>query len=152
MDYPKFFGRGVEEVAKDLLDRLLVRDTEKGTTSGRIIEVGAYEGGKETKSREGMKYSPGKIFLMPYRGCHLLNIATDKAGYPSCVEIRKVAFHDKIIDGSGAVANFLNIDSHLDGILLGQELKIAGESVPESRIKRVSGDSDNCLGYFLIKK
>ena len=151
MNYKKFFDRKVEEVAMDLLGRQLLRVTEKGGTSGRIVQTGAYEVGRETKSREGMKYAPGTIFLMPYRGSNLLNIATDKGGYPSCVEIRQIAFHDKVIDGSGAVTKALGIEPDLDGILLGEELQIIGEPVGRSQIKKIKGEADNCLGYYSIK-
>lgn len=150
MDYKRFFNRKSEEVAKDLLGRFLIRNTAKGTTAGRIIETGAYEGGKETPSREGMKYAPGSIFLMPFRGNYFLNIATDKENYPSCVEIRKVAFHNKVVKGPGATTNYLNIKKNLDGILLGEELQISEDKVGE-KIKKVKTGPENCLGYFSIK-
>ena len=149
MDYRKFFRRDSDEVAMDLLGRLLVRTTKKGATAGRIIQVGAYEEGV-TPSREGMFYAPGRIFLMPYRGAHLLNVATDKEDYPSCVEIREIAFHDKIIKGSGLITKAFDLEN-LDGILLGGELQIIGKPVQKSKVKRINGNSDNCLGYFLIK-
>ena len=98
-----------------------------------------------------MKYSPGRIFLMPYRGAHLLNIAADRMGYPSCVEIREVAFHDEKITGSGAIANFFGIGPDLDGILIGEEIEILGRPVDASQIKRLKGDADNSIGYYLMK-
>ena len=150
MDYHKFFGRKVDIVAKDLLGRSILRITNKGNTAAKIIETGAYEEG-ETPSREGMKYAPGTIFLMPYRSTYLFNIATDKRGYPSCVEIREIALHDKIISGSGKVSKFFDIGPDLDGIVLGEEIKIIGENVDKSKIKKIKGKSDNCIGYFLIK-
>lgn len=150
MKHHKFFARKSDEAAIELLGRLLIRTTDKGATAGRIIQTGAYEGGNETPSRAGMKYAPGTIFLMPYRGSYLLNIATDREGYPSCVEIRQVAYHDKIIDGSGAITKHLGIEG-LDGILLGEKLQIAGEPVERANVKRVKGNADNCLGYYLIR-
>ena len=150
MDYHKFFGRKADRVAKDLLGRSILRITNKGSTSARIVETGAYEEG-ETPSREGMKYSPGTIFLMSYRGTYLFNIATGKRGYPSCVEIREIALHDKKISGSGKVSKFFDIGSDLDGILLGEAIKIIGENVDKYKIKKVKGRSDNCIGYFFIK-
>ena len=151
MNYRKFFGRKSEEVAKDLLGKLLLKTTDTGSTSGRIIQTGAYECGNETPSREGMKYAPGTLFLMPYRGSSLLNIATDERGFPSCVEIREIAFHDGKITGSGAVAKFFEIGADLDGILLGDEIQIIGEPVDRSKVKKIHGAVDNCIGYFLIK-
>ena len=152
MDYRRFFARKAEEVAKDLLGRLLLRNTEKGSTSARILEVGAYEEGNETESRAGMQYGPARLFLMPYRGTFLLNIATDKEMYPSCVEIRQVATHEKTVKGSGAVANFFGITQDLDGLLLGDEIQILGEPVDKSQIKKTRGSADNCLGFYSIRK
>jgi 3-methyladenine DNA glycosylase Mpg len=151
MDYGKFFRRESDEVARDLLGRLLIRNTERGATAGRITQIGAYEEGSEIPSREGMKYAPGRIFLMSHRGSHLLNISTEKKGYPSCVEIRQITFHDKIINGAGKVTTTFGITPDLDGLVLGKELQILGKPVEKSRIKRMKGDSDNCIGYFLIK-
>lgn len=151
MDYRKFFGRNSEVVARDLLGRLLVRTTDKGVTSTRIKETGAYTGG-ETESREGMRYEPGRIFLMPYRGHYLLNITTGRRNYPSCVEIRTIALHNRIIKGSGAVTKFLDVPSYFDGIELGLELKVMGNPVENSMIIRTKGNTDNCDGYFSIKK
>ena len=150
MDYNKFFGKTSEEVAKDLLGRLLVRNTENGTTAGEIIETGAYEEGKEIPSREGMKYAPGTIFLMPFRGYQLLNISTDKENYPSCVEIRRVRFHDKTIKGPGSITNFIDAKD-LDGVVLGNELEISRDQPTDLIIRKEKGSADNCLGYFSIK-
>lgn len=150
MDYKKFFGRKSEEVAQDLLGRFLIKTTRKAIV-GMITQTGAYEEGKDIVSRDGMKYAPGTIFFMPFRGSNLLNIATEKEGYPSCVEIREVAFPDRVVTGSGAVTNFLDLKQGLEGKLVGKELKISGKPVEKTKIKKVNGTSENCLGYFLIK-
>ena len=139
MDYKRFFGRNSEEVAKDLLGRSIVRNTELGSTSARISQVGAYEGDNDTISRAGMRYSPGRIFMMSYRGTYLLNFSTDKEGIPSCVEIREVATHDKVITGAGKVASFLNITPDLEGLLLGNEVQISGDSVSKDQIASFKG-------------
>jgi 3-methyladenine DNA glycosylase Mpg len=151
MNHKNFFARSSEEVAKDLLGRLIIRSTPTGTTSGRIIETGAYEGGSETPSRKGMKYSPGSIFLMPFRGNYFLNISTDRKDYASCVEIRKVDFNDRVVGGSGAVSSYLNIKKNLDGVLLGEELQISDDKTA-GKIKKIKEGSDNCLGYFSIRE
>ena len=151
MDYKKFFSRDADIVAKDILGRSLLRITKTESTSGKIIETGAYLDGNETPSRKGMKYAPGTVFLMPYRSFCLLNIATSREEYASCVEIRQVTLHDKILKGSGKIANFFKIAKDLNGILLGKEVQIIGEPEKEPNIKRISGDSDNCIGYFLVK-
>ncbi len=149
-NYRQFFSRDAVEVAVDLLGRQLSRESEIGVTSGQIVQVGAYEGGNITPSREGMLYAPGTLFLMPYRGSELLNIATDRRAYPSCVEIRAVAFHDGVVEGAGKITDFLDLNG-LDGMLLGEHLKINGKAADPSQAKRIRDGSDNCLGYFSIK-
>ncbi len=152
MNYQKFFGRKSSQVAKDLLGRIILRDTEKGSIAAKIIQTGAYEGGDPKPSREGMKYAPGKIFLMPYRSTYLLNITTDKEGVPSCVEIREVEFNNKTLKGSGKIATALKISSNLEGKLLGKEVQIIGEPINNSKIsKLIDGCSDNCLGYYTYR-
>jgi 3-methyladenine DNA glycosylase Mpg len=153
MDYISFFSRPSKEVAKDLVGRTLVRETEKGSTSARILVVGAYEGGKETEARKGMMYAPGKVFFMPYRGHRLFNIATDREGFASCVDIRQIATHSKTINGSGAVTNFFGLPLTIDGVLLGGEMQIIGEPDEPREVTWVEGDKDtssNCLGYYTL--
>ena len=145
------FARTATSVAKDLVGRMLVRKTPTGITAGKILQTGAYEGGRETNSRLGMNYSPGTIFLMPFRGFRLLNIATDKERFPSCVEIREVAYHDKRIKGSGAISNYLDIHQELDGLPLHENwLYILGESVNKNKIICEESSAENCLGYFSL--
>tara|TARA_Y100000034_G_scaffold136858_1_gene216439 strand:+ start:5237 stop:5704 length:468 start_codon:yes stop_codon:yes gene_type:complete len=149
MDYARFFKRNPEEVARDLVGRSLIRNAETGSVSGKILETGAYRGGKETPSRSGMKYAPGTIFLMPFRGSLFLNIASEKEGFPSCVEIRKVAFFDEATTGPGAVTRYLALQNDLDGVILGDELEIEGRSSKNVVRSLSTGRSDNCLGYYL---
>ncbi len=152
MNYSRFFGRDADEVARDLVGRLLVRNLAGGTTGGRITEVGAYERGKEIASRAGMKYSPGKIFFMPFRGSLLFNIAAGKEGIASCVEVRRLSFHDGDVKGSGAVTNYFELDETYEGVLLGGDLEIIGEGVDASQIKKLRAPVDNCLGYFTLRR
>ncbi|MBU1203690.1 MAG: DNA-3-methyladenine glycosylase [Nanoarchaeota archaeon] len=150
MDYKQFFGRESIVVAPDLIGRFLSRKTEKGSICARMMETAAYENGSETPSRAGMKYSPGRLFLMPYRGSDLFNIATDIEGFPSCVEIRKLLFMDDIINGSGVITEFLGLNSSFDGIPLGKEIRILGERVRHIKHSTELEMPDNCVGYFSI--
>ena len=152
MDYRRFFRRSAEEVAKDLLGRYLVRETRDLSLVGRIIQTGAYGEGTETPSREGMLYTPGTIFVMPFRGSSFLNIATDRSGEPSCVLVRQVALNESVLDGPGKVGDFFEIED-LDGFSFGDEFQLLGDPVDQSKMKRqVRGTSDNCLGYYSLKK
>lgn len=150
MDYQGFFSRKPDKVAPDLLGRFLVRETESGILTAKITGTGAYEEGNETPSREGMKYAPGSLFLMPFRGSRLFNIATDRIALPSCVEIRSILLDDKTIDGAGKVTKFYELSPEKDGMALGEELQINGEKADESKISRQEGDTANCLGYFYL--
>jgi 3-methyladenine DNA glycosylase Mpg len=150
MDYREFFGRESDEVAPELIGKLLIRKTKNGVLAARITGTGAYERGNETPSRGGMKYAPGTLFLMPFRGSRLFNIATDRAGFPSCVEIRNLRFNDKEINGSGAVTRFYDLNSEMDGVLFGEELQIEGRAADKDKVVRERGDAENCLGYFYL--
>src|SRR3989344_4027997 len=150
-DYKQFFSRPAEQVAPDLLGRMLTLHLYNETRTGRILETGAYQEGKITPSREGMLYSPGTLFLMPRRAFLLFNIATERENYPSCVEIRRVACEDRIVNGPGAVSKAFGITKDLDGILLGEQIQITGERVEKSLIVKEDGEADNCSGYFSIK-
>ena len=152
MDYRRFFRRSAEEVAKDLLGRYLVRETKDLSLVGRIIQTGAYEEGTETPSREGMLYTPGTIFVMPFRGSHFLNIATDRSREPSCVLVRRVVLSKGVVYGPGKVGDFFEIED-LDGLLFEDEFQLLGDPVDPRKIKRQTrGISDNCLGYYSLKK
>lgn len=151
MNYKDFFARDPRTVARDLLGRTLVRATPQGEVRGKIIETGAYEAGDERPTRNGMSYAPGTIYVMPFRGNHFLNVATDRQGKASCVSIRGVELEHVVLDGPGKVGREFSVE-FLDGELLGNELKIEGNAVPVSQteIKR-DGNSQNCLGYYQVK-
>ena len=86
-----FFARSALQVAKELAGKRMIRDANGSKIELVITEISAHEGGTPIQARNGMSYAPGKIFLMPFRGRLFLNIATDHAGMPSCVFIRKGA-------------------------------------------------------------
>jgi len=79
------------------------------------------------------------------------NNQTYKEGYQSCVEIKQINFHDKILTGSGKISNYLRINQDLDQILIGEEIQVLGESIADTEIKKVDGSPNNCRGYFSIK-
>lgn len=148
-DYAKFFNRNSEEVAQDLLGRIILRVSDRGASGAQISATGAYNGVNSITPRKGMNYTPGTIFLMPWRGSYLFNITTENEGSPSCVEVREISFHDRRIIGSGKITNELQLN--LDGVVLGNEVKIIGEAAGYNRIRKTKGVADNCLGYFKIK-
>ncbi len=150
MNYEDLFGKPAEEVALDLIGRTISRKLGRGYRTGIITETGAYEDGREIQAREGMKYAPGTVFLMPFRGKYLFNIATEEEGIPSCVEIRQVQIKDYKITGSGRITKALSL-LNLDGRLLGEELNISGAPVNPLLVKKTEGTAKNCVGYFSLK-
>jgi 3-methyladenine DNA glycosylase Mpg len=151
MDYNAFFSRKSEEVAQDLLGRHIVRKIGDREIVAQILETGAYEGGKENASRKGMKYTPGTIFLMPFRGHYFFNIATDKVDYASCIDLRKILADERVVGGSAAITKFLGMPPTLDGVLFEKEMQIIGSPVARQNISIKQIGSDNCIGYFSIR-
>jgi 3-methyladenine DNA glycosylase Mpg len=157
MDYRAFFNRKSDVVAKDLLGRYLVKTTPSGLTRCErlceLTEVGAYKGDLDLPSRAGMSYAPGELFLMPYRGTLLFNIATGKEGDPACVEIRAAKFGEKETKGSGRIAHMFGLTEKLDGKDFEKVFRLSGDPVARKNISfsHGRGMSENCTGYFSLK-
>jgi 3-methyladenine DNA glycosylase Mpg len=156
-----FYARPAEIVAKALLGGEIRRKLPTGDLRGIILETGAYQGGNATKSRQGMFYSAGTIFLMPFRGLTSLNIATDKEYFASCIEIRAAEFNGELIETPYKLTKFLSLDyykpsKNLDGKLLGGEIciKPCKKALPSSQIiiSKLSSRSDNCIAYYNVQR
>lgn len=88
------------EIAKNLLGRLLVHETDEGRVSGFIVETEAYlgvpdlaahsYGGKRTKRTEAMFQKEGTLYVHVMHTHVLLNIITQEEGNPEGVLIRAV--------------------------------------------------------------
>lgn len=89
-----------EDIAKELLGCLLVKETEGIITSGWIVETEAYMGvidqachsfnGKYTPRMQAMYYNPGVIYIYQMHTHHLLNVVTREKGDPQAVLIRAI--------------------------------------------------------------
>jgi 3-methyladenine DNA glycosylase Mpg len=154
MDYHRFFNREPEQVAQDLLGRLIIRKTDSGIYAAEVKITAAYRGGERTSAREGMMYDPGKLFLMPYRGHLFFNIATGGSNPMSCVEIREVS-GDKRISGPGSVTKFLQLAQNSDGKQLGgeSEVYVSEEPYRTGKIAPVNleGKADNLVGAYRLE-
>lgn len=95
-----FYERpGVVSVARDLLGKVLVTEFDGQRTSGRIVEVEAYNGvgdrashawsGRRTRRTEVM-YAPGGLayVYLIYGIHHLFNVVTNKQDTPHAVLVR----------------------------------------------------------------
>ena len=96
-----FFNRKTEIVARDLLGKYLIRETEKNKLVGKVIEVEAYLGPqdkashsynyKKTKRTEIMYEKPGTLYVYFIYGIYFcLNIITEPAEMPCAVLVRKL--------------------------------------------------------------
>lgn len=93
-----FFARPTEEVAKDLLGKILVKKERGGYLAARIVETEAYFGPGDpashahrgpTKRSKVMFDEPGTIYVYLCYGMHfMLNIVTESKGIAGAVLIR----------------------------------------------------------------
>ena len=95
-----FYDRETEIAARELLGAILVSHSDKGTTSGRIVETEAYVGEHDlachaaagrTSRTEPLYGEPGIAYVYFIYGVHwCFNAVTRRAGLPSAVLIRAV--------------------------------------------------------------
>lgn len=145
-----FYDRDTEEVARDLLGCLLVREGESGLYVARIVETEAYVGphdrachaSKGITPRTQVLYGPpGHAYVYFVYGMHyLLNAVTDREGHGAAVLIRGIeplsGFPpDARTNGPARLTKTLSIDKELNrwDLTLGERLWIA----PGPRAKRV---------------
>jgi DNA-3-methyladenine glycosylase len=95
-----FYDRpDVVRVARELLGKVLVTELEGGRTSGRIVEVEAYNGvvdrashawsGRRTRRTEVMYREGGTAYVYLIYGIHhLFNVVTNKKDIPHAVLVR----------------------------------------------------------------
>ncbi len=124
----KFYQRDTLTVAKQLLGCFLVRQIGKKVIRARITEVEAYIGEDDlacharrgrTKRTEIMYGEPGRAYVYLIYGMYdLLNIVTEKEGFPAAVLIRAVEIVDAPTiktNGPGKLCRVLKIDRSLNG-------------------------------------
>ncbi|KIX78693.1 3-methyladenine DNA glycosylase, partial [Streptomyces sp. MBRL 601] len=93
-----FFDRPVQEVAPELLGRLLVRTTEAGPVELRLTEVEAYAGPTDpgshayrgrTARNDVMFGPPGHVYVyFTYGMWHCVNLVCGQDGDPGAVLLR----------------------------------------------------------------
>src|SRR2546428_10069775 len=94
-----FFERDTRAVARDLLDKVLVRELDGRLLWGRLVEVEAYlgprdlaalsRGGRRTARTEVMFGGPGHAYVYFTYGMHwCLNFVTREMGMPQAVLVR----------------------------------------------------------------
>lgn len=112
----EFFVRDTQIVARELLGKYLVRETNKGTMIGKIMEVEAYLGPtdkachcynyKKTEKTKIMYMKPGTIYIYYIYGIYFcFNVITEPKGMPCAVFIRKLF----PIDGIDLMKEYRNV-------------------------------------------
>jgi DNA-3-methyladenine glycosylase len=123
-----FFERETRQVARDLLDKVLVRELDGQVLWGRLVEVEAYlgpddlaahsRGGRRTARTEVMFGAPGHAYVYFTYGMHwCLNFVTREAGVPQAVLVRALEPGPGVgrCSGPGLVTRALQIGSALNG-------------------------------------
>ena len=115
-----FFNRPCLTVARELVGKILVRETPDGTIRLRITETEAYCGESDTachahkgktKRTEVLYASAGTVYVYLCYGMHwMLNLVTGEAGDPQAVLIRGVEH----ANGPGRLTKALAINGTLN--------------------------------------
>jgi DNA-3-methyladenine glycosylase len=143
-----FFDRDTITVARELLGKLLVRETDGSRLSGRLVEVEAYLApadlashaarGRRTPRNEVMYGPPGHAYVyFTYGMHHCLNFVTRPAGQPQAVLIRALETGPEVgrCAGPGLLCRALGIDLALNGLALTPpHLYVVDDGAPPRRI------------------
>lgn len=138
-----FYAHNTITVAKDMLGKLLIRQTTTHKWIGRIVEVEAYIGEEDPACHAFHGYTPrtqtmygpsGHAYVYFTYGMYfMLNVVTEKEGFPAAVLIRALEpvsgflLRDtKPASGPGKLCRAMEIDKRLNGVSLqGKELYLA---------------------------
>ena len=143
-----FFARETRVVARDLLDKVLVREIDGQKLWGRLVEVEAYlgpqdiaahsKGGRRTPRTEVMFGEPGRAYVYFTYGMHwCLNFVTREAGMPQAVLVRALEPGPGVgrCGGPGLVTRALGIDRALNGVpLVPPDLYVVDDGAPKRRV------------------
>lgn len=121
-----FFNSNTDKIASELLGKFLVRKKGKRKLSVMITETESYDGPYDlashaskgmTERNKVMFGQPGFFYVYLCYGMHfMLNVVTEKNGYPAAVLIRGATAENKrILNGPGKVTKFLRIDKKING-------------------------------------
>lgn len=128
---PSFYRRDAQEVARDLLGKLLVRHGDDVMKVGRIVETEAYVGEHDRASHarfgrtgrtEVMYGAPGRSYVYLIYGMYdMLNVVCAEEGNPQAVLVRAldpVSGISTRVDGPGKLTRAMEIDRTLNALPL----------------------------------
>lgn len=167
-----FFDRPTLTVAKELLGKYLIRDTNDTRFTARIVDVEAYIGEKDlachaskgrTKRTEVMFGPAGVTYVYLIYGMYdLLNIVTESIDFPAAILIRGIEVTGSNadgpptrIEGPGRLTRFLHINRDLNGfdMTVGHTLWMEdrGEPIPRQAIRTSPRIGVNYAGEWAKK-
>jgi len=146
-----YFKRPTLKVARSLMGKYVVRQTEQGAMAGLIVEVEAYVGPHDlachasrgrTRRTDVLFGPPGIAYVyLIYGMYHCLNVVTEREGFPAAILIRAVEHRDApsiLIDGPGRVCRAFHIDLSLNrwDLTLGEGLWLEdrGERITDADV------------------
>ena len=157
-----FFDRTTLIVARELLEKFLVRRHRGKTAAYMITEVEAYDGFYDkashasrgrTKRNAPMFGPPGCWYVYFTYGMHwMLNIVTRESGYPAAVLIRGV----QGIHGPARLTKKLHIDKRLNTLPASRKtglwIEDRGVRIPHSAVKKSPRVGVDYAGAVWAKK
>lgn len=164
-----FFNRATLDVAQDLVGKILVRKFRGREIRARILETEAYIGEEDracharfgqTARNEVMYGQAGIAYIYLCYGLHsLLNIVTEKNGFPAAVLIRKIeplTGQDKKLKsyGPGNLTRYLKVDLKLnkEDLVKSKKLWVEGDGFRPKKIKTAKRVGVSYAGKWADKK
>lgn len=171
-----FYLQDVVQVARQLLGKKLIRETEKGITSGRIVETEAYKSKRDPAchasrgktQRNATMFGPaGHAYVYAIHARFCFNVVTQPEGEPSAVLVRAVEpmegvalmqqrrDREKLLDltrGPARLCEAFALDKDQDKLDLtsGQGLWITAADMP--RVKRAEIGRSPRIGVTSAEK
>lgn len=159
-NYKDFFNRRAEEVARDLLGRII----EVNRKRLKIVETEAYYNEKDPASRacqngdlrKTMMMKPGTLLVYGVHNNWLINFVTGKEGDAEAVLLRagEALNFKENCSGPGLLCKGLEIDKKLHKGMVGDELKLFDGKqekfdINESKRIGVKQDLDKNLRFYI---
>ncbi len=151
-----FVNETTEDIARELLGKLLIHQTPDGIYSGYIVETEAYVGvedmachtyeGKRTPKVESMYQTGGTIYIYTMHTHTMLNIVTKEKGDPQAVLIRAIEPADGIermetnrnatgvslSNGPGKLTKAMAITKELNGKAINESALLIDDSLAKT--------------------